>query len=520
MSSDEEEKGKEIGGNELIGLFSKLNPSQSETSEEKKPSEIPAENPNPEKEDSSDESSSSSSSSSISTKTTTESPTKKREGLTVKDFKFGDQLGEGSFGRVVVATEIATGQKWAVKILEKKHIIKENKVKYVKAERNILNMINHDNVIKLYCTFQDNKNLYLVMELAEGGEMFQKIRRITPQGAQFYSAEIVSVLEYLEKNGIVHRDLKPENILLDAEGHIKLTDFGTAKQISDEAGASGARNTFCGTPEYVSPEVLRDQEATKAADLWALGCVIFQLIAHRPPFRADSEYLLFQKILNVEYEFPADFPADAKDLIQKLLTLDPNQRLGMGEHGYQDIKSHPYFTGLDFSLLQELKPPDLLPESAVPQPKVHNAPPKGALNDAPNEARAKQLEEQKSSPWAKFVFPNELIVKHGLVSKRKGLSVKKRQLILTDYPRIFYVDPEERIKKGDIPWSANLKVEAKGEKSFLIHTPSRTYKLETIEGPNAAQWVEAVTNLQQATQKSALEKQQSGASGSAAPAPA
>jgi 3-phosphoinositide dependent protein kinase-1 len=417
----------------------------------------------------------------------------------VKDFSFGETIGEGSFGRVVEAVELDTGNRWAIKILEKKHILKENKVKYVKAERNILNMLNHENVIKLYCTFQDMQNLYLVLELAEGGELFTHIRRVGPESARFFAAELVHVLEYLEGQGIVHRDLKPENILLDGRGHIKLTDFGTAKMTSE---VSLSRNTFCGTPEYVSPEVLRDQEATKAADLWALGCVIFQLVAHRPPFKADSEYLLFQKILAVEFDFPEGFPEDAKDLVKKLLVLDPAARLGMGGDGYGEIRRHPYFAGLDFAKLATMTPPELLPASAAAEgERPKNAPPQGVgASAAPNEARAKLIDAQKLLPWNKFVFPNELIVKHGLVTKRKGLSVKKRQLVLTDYPRIFYVDPEAMVKKGDIPWSANLKVTLKGERGFLIHTPQRTYKLEASESTNT-EWVDAISSLQALTQK-------------------
>jgi 3-phosphoinositide dependent protein kinase-1 len=494
----------------------------------------------------------------------------------VGDFTFGEVIGEGSFGRVVSCVEVATGARYAAKVLEKKHILKSQSVRIVKQERDILNMLSHPSVVRLHCTFQDASNLYLILELAEGGELFQVLHRVRPRLARFYAAEIVAVLEYLDALGIVHRDLKPENLLVAADGHLKLTDFGTAKITpgggkggggggeggggGQGAGAGGSegdqseagaaqqqpgptadhRNTFCGTPEYVSPEVLRDREATKAADLWALGCIVFQLLAHRPPFRAESEYLLFQKILAVEYEFPPDFPdngfgsddedgdadrspvrgdggdgagdsgaaADdvapapgtARDLISKLLVLNPDERLGMGARGLAEVREHPYFAGIDFAALPSMTPPALLPDTGSEDGERRpNAPPRGArAAGGGDEERARLLEAQAAAPWAKFTFPNELIVREGTVTKRKGLSSKRRQLVLTDYPRIFYVDPDAMEKKGDIPWSSSLRTELKGTRNFLVHTPSRTYRLECLDG-QAEAWCAAINDMQTAT---------------------
>ncbi|XP_014872385.1 putative 3-phosphoinositide-dependent protein kinase 2 isoform X2 [Poecilia latipinna] len=205
-----------------------------------------------------------------------------------EDFKFGKILGEGSFSTVVLAKELATGKEYAIKILEKRHIMKENKVQYVKRERDLMSNLDHPFFVKLYFTFQDDEKLYFGLSYAKNGELLKYIRKIgsfDETCTRFYSAEIVCALEYLHKKGIIHRDLKPENILLNEEMHIQITDFGTAKQLSSDSKQARA-NSFVGTAQYVSPELLTEKSACKSSDLWALGCIIYQLVAGLPPFRA------------------------------------------------------------------------------------------------------------------------------------------------------------------------------------------------------------------------------------------
>jgi 3-phosphoinositide dependent protein kinase-1 len=189
-------------------------------------------------------------------------------------------------------------------------------------------------------------------------------RACSLQLTRFYIAEIVVALEYLHKNGVIHRDLKPENILLSDEGHLKVTDFGTAKDEAEES----RHNTFCGTAEYVSPEVLRDQEASRGCDLWAMACMVFQLLVGRPMFRAENEYLTFQQILNhpaEDFAYPPGFPPVAQDLIDRILLQEPNERLGAGSdeegNGYVALKSHPFFEGIDWDMVGYTQPP-YLPE--------------------------------------------------------------------------------------------------------------------------------------------------------------
>ena len=293
----------------------------------------------------------------------------------VRDFSFGRTLGEGSYSTVLLATDRQTLKEYAVKILDKKHIIKEKKIKYVNIEKDTLNrLIEHPGIIRLYYTFQDSSSLYYVLDIASGGELLgvlKKIGSFDEECTRFYGAQILDAIEHMHNRGVIHRDLKPENVLLDDQMHIKITDFGTAKLLPDpreprdpnkpydpvsEAESTRAKS-FVGTAEYVSPELLTDKNACKASDLWAFGCIIYQLLTGRPPFKAANEYQTFQKIVNLEYEFPPGFPPAAKDLVERLLVLDPQRRLSI-EH----IKNHEFFDGVVFGRgLWRQKAPRLKP---------------------------------------------------------------------------------------------------------------------------------------------------------------
>ncbi|KAJ5326965.1 uncharacterized protein N7506_010067 [Penicillium brevicompactum] len=279
----------------------------------------------------------------------------------VRDFSFGTTLGEGSYSTVVLATDRQTLKEFAIKILDKRHIIKERKVKYVNIEKDTLNRLtDHPGVVRLYYTFQDEQSLYFVLDLCKGGELLGVLKRMTTfdeECTRFYGAQILDTIHYMHKRGVIHRDLKPENVLLDSGMHIKITDFGTAKILetpradpnatgmppidSSEIPKEERASSFVGTAEYVSPELLTDKNACKASDLWAFGCIIYQLLAGRPPFKAGNEYQTFQKIVALDYEFPIGFPPVARDLVERLLVLDPARRLQI-DH----IKNHEFFEGM------------------------------------------------------------------------------------------------------------------------------------------------------------------------------
>ncbi|KAK5175872.1 serine/threonine protein kinase [Saxophila tyrrhenica] len=295
----------------------------------------------------------------------------------VKDFNFGRTLGEGSYSTVLAATDRQNQKEYAIKVLDKRHIIKEKKVKYVNIERDTLNRLTeHPGIVRLYYTFQDERSLYFVLDLASGGELLGVLKKLGSfdiECTQFYGAQILDSVAYMHSRGVIHRDLKPENVLLDRNMHTKITDFGTAKILPDPAasgsgldvvpgsptdGADNDRaNSFVGTAEYVSPELLNRSNACKASDLWAFGCIIYQLIAGRPPFKAANEYLTFQKILSLQYTFPDGFPPAARDLVERLLVLDPAHRLPI-EH----IKNHEFFDGIQWGKnLWRNPPPHLKP---------------------------------------------------------------------------------------------------------------------------------------------------------------
>lgn len=287
----------------------------------------------------------------------------------VQDFEFGRSLGEGSYSTVVLATDKHTSKQYAVKILDKRHIIKEKKVKYVNIEKHALNRLNNRvGIISLYFTFQDKASLYFVLDYASSGELLTLIKKyntLNEDCVRYFGAQILDAIKYMHDNGVIHRDIKPENILLDDKLRIQITDFGTARLLekkndeSEDYPVDVRAKSFVGTAEYVSPELLESKYCGKPGDIWAFGCIVYQMIAGKPPFKATNEYLTFQKITKLQYAFSAGFPMVIRDLIKKILVLLPSKRITI-----QQIQKHFFFQSVQWNDLDSIwnsSPPELGP---------------------------------------------------------------------------------------------------------------------------------------------------------------
>lgn len=263
-------------------------------------------------------------------------------------------------GKVFLVREIRTGEMFALKVLKKDNIIKRNQVEHTRTERNVLGYVNHPFIVGLNMAFQSKNKLYFVLDYCAGGELFfhlGKLGKFAEPRACFYAAEITLAIEYVHNLDVIYRDLKPENVLLDAQGHVRLTDFGLSKEgISDSS--SGA-NSFCGTPEYLAPEILNRQGHGRAVDWWSLGALLYEMLTGLPPFYCRDREKLFEKIRRGELFYPRHLSQRAQSLLRGLLTRDPTKRLGSGELDAGEIKSHLFFADISWSKLAkgEIAPP-------------------------------------------------------------------------------------------------------------------------------------------------------------------
>ena len=281
--------------------------------------------------------------------------------LSYSDFEHLKLLGRGSFGEVLLVRLKANKKLYAMKILDKNMLKQRKQQIHTKTERDLMVKINCPFIVNIKSAFQDEFKLYIVSEFLQGGDLFfhlhEKKNTVFPEEkAKFYVMELVIALDFLHKNNMVYRDLKPENILLDSQGHIKLTDFGLSKIFENE---NDKAFTVCGTPQYLAPEILLKKGYDKSVDWWSLGCVLYEMLYCRLPFKFKKGQKISLNIYKEEIPFDKKISEDAKDFISNLLIFEPMSRLGYGTNGAENIKNHKFFKGINWNDVwdKKLEPP-------------------------------------------------------------------------------------------------------------------------------------------------------------------
>jgi len=262
----------------------------------------------------------------------------------LSDFDRISVLGKGSFGKVVLVEKRSTSARYAMKVLKKSKLRRAKQVERTKTERRVLEICeNNPFIMTMSYAFQTEEKLYIVLEYCSGGELFfhlSRYRKFPEHVARFYAAELICAIDHLHQHGIVYRDMKPENVLLDSQGHVKLGDFGLAKDNIWEP-ASGARS-ICGTPEYMAPEVLNKVGHGQAVDWWGLGMILYEMLTGLPPWYTKDRQKLFQRLRYAPLRIPPTMSVECATCISALLCRNPVERLGA--RSTEDIKVHPFFT--------------------------------------------------------------------------------------------------------------------------------------------------------------------------------
>ncbi|ODQ63758.1 kinase-like protein, partial [Nadsonia fulvescens var. elongata DSM 6958] len=293
-------------------------------------------------------------------------PSRKNQRMVgLNDFQLLAVLGKGNFGKVLLAEARKTGNLYAIKVLKKDFILENDEVESVRSEKRVFLVANrerHPFLLNLHSCFQTDKRIYFVMEYISGGDLMWHIQQepFTPRRAKFYACEVLLALKYFHENGVIYRDLKLDNILLTLDGHIKIADYGLCKEEMWHGKTTG---TFCGTPEFMAPEILLEQRYGSAVDWWAFGVLVYQMLLGQSPFRGNDEDEIFDAILSDEPLYPIHMARESVSILQALLTRDPEKRLGYGPLDAEDVMSHPYFYGVNFDDIYNCRvPPPFIPK--------------------------------------------------------------------------------------------------------------------------------------------------------------
>ncbi|OAD65961.1 protein kinase C [Phycomyces blakesleeanus NRRL 1555(-)] len=283
--------------------------------------------------------------------------------VSLGDFNFLAVLGKGNFGKVMLAEEKYTSELYAIKVLKKRFVLDNEEVASTKSEKSVFQTANqgrHPFLANLHSTFQTETRVYFVMEYISGGDLMMQIQRekFSEKRAKFYACEVLLALEFLHKHGIIYRDLKLDNIMLCLDGHIKLVDYGLCKE---NMWADSTTKTFCGTPEFMAPEIILDLPYGRAVDWWTLGVLLYEMLLGQSPFKGEDEDEIFDAVLEDEILYPINMSRNSVSICQKLLQRTSAKRLGSGKGDGQEVKAHPFFEGVNWEdmLAKKVTPPFL-----------------------------------------------------------------------------------------------------------------------------------------------------------------
>jgi len=301
-------------------------------------------------------------------------------------------LGVGTFGRVKLVLHKPTNQAYALKCMRKQQVVATKQQSHVLNEKRILAAMDHPFVLRLMATYQDEGELYMLLELGLGGELFSLLAKKAPlsdKDAKFYASSVVSIFTYMHGQKVVYRDLKPENLLLDEKGFLKMVDFGFAKVVQDRTW------TLCGTPEYLAPEIILNKGHAFGADWWCVGILTYECLTGTTPFVSNDPMEGYRKIIKCRVPWPANFSANAKAFMDQLIVVDPSRRLGCLKSGPAGVKEHMWFSDVNWRALESKNVP-------VPHvPKVKNQ-----LDDS----NFDEYEDEGLENYPDSNFPKEMFI--------------------------------------------------------------------------------------------------------------